>query len=260
LEIAWAGLTRLVGSNPTLSAPPSVKALIGPVTSMLGLMVERTRRADHSYDVFISHASEDKDVVARPLATALIGWGWTAWLDELEMTIGDSLSGRIDEALSQSRFGVVILSPSFFAKQWPKRELSGLAAREVQSGAKVILPVWHRVDRDDIVRFSPTLADRLAAHTGDGIDAVASRLSEALKKASGAGAPAAEAPGVEVDSDLPNRIFVSKATPDRIYRGDGADDPPGIAKSLEFIRSDPCWCGSGKKYMNCHGLDRGLSR
>jgi hypothetical protein len=48
-------------------------------------MVERTGRAAHSYDVFISHASEDKDVVARPLATALVARGWTAWLDELEI-------------------------------------------------------------------------------------------------------------------------------------------------------------------------------
>ena len=217
-------------------------------------MVERTRRVAPSYDVFISHASEDKDVVARPLATALIARGWTAWLDELEMTIGDSLSGRIDEALSQSRFGVVILSPSFFAKQWPKRELSGLAAREVQSGAKVILPVWHRVNRDDIIRFSPTLADRLAAHTGDGVEAVAGRLSEALKKASGRGATAAEAPGVDVDSDLANRVIAIKATPDWIHGRDGADDPPGIAKSPEFFgRNDPCWCGSGMKYKTCHG-------
>src|SRR5436190_18572301 len=115
--------------------------------------------ARYSHDVFISHASEDKESVARPLARALTDSGWTAWLDELEMTIGDSLSRRIDEALSRSQFGVVVLSPSFFAKHWPQRELAGLAAREADSGTKVILPVWHRVTRGDIVQFSPTLAD-----------------------------------------------------------------------------------------------------
>jgi TIR domain len=61
-------------------------------------------------DVFISHASEDKDTVARPLSRALVARGWFVWLDELELTIGDSLSGRIDAALARSRFGVVVLS------------------------------------------------------------------------------------------------------------------------------------------------------
>jgi hypothetical protein len=181
-------------------------------------MVDRRQPvvSSHSHDVFISHASEDKDAVARPLARALADRGWTAWLDELEMTIGDSLSGRIDEALSQSRFGVVILSPSFFAKQWPKRELSGLAAREVQSGAKVILPVWHSVDREEILRFSPTLADRLSAHTKDGIGAVADRLSEALEKAIGRRTTTPERSGVraELGSDLARKVFAYKGPPD----------------------------------------------
>jgi hypothetical protein len=51
------------------------------------------------------------------------------WLDEHELTVGDSLSEKIDEGLSQSRFGAVILSPAFFAKHWPKKELSGLRDR-----------------------------------------------------------------------------------------------------------------------------------
>lgn len=42
-------------------------------------------------DLFISHASEDKAAVARPLFDALIQRGWSVWLDELELTIGDSL-------------------------------------------------------------------------------------------------------------------------------------------------------------------------
>jgi hypothetical protein len=50
-------------------------------------------------DLFISHASEDKDTVARPLSKALEARGWSVWLDELELTIGDSLSGSIDAAL-----------------------------------------------------------------------------------------------------------------------------------------------------------------
>jgi hypothetical protein len=71
------------------------------------------------HDLFIAHASEDKDAVARPLSEALLARGWSVWLDELELTVGDSLSSHIDSALARSRFGVVVLSPAFFAKPWP---------------------------------------------------------------------------------------------------------------------------------------------
>lgn len=132
-------------------------------------------------DVFISHAGEDKEAVARPLALALIARGWTVWLDEGELTVGDSLSRSIDAALARSRFGVVVLSPSFFAKEWPRRELAGLVAREVDLRSKVILPVWHGVDRSEVGRQSPTLADRLGVPTTEGIDEVANKISLALR-------------------------------------------------------------------------------
>jgi hypothetical protein len=132
-------------------------------------------------DVFIAHASEDKGAVARPLAEALLSQGWTVWLDELKLTIGDSLSRRIDSALARTRYGVVILSPAFFAKEWPQRELAGLAAREIDTGSKVILPVWHDVDHQFIVQHSPVLADRLGAVTSAGLESVAREVSSALK-------------------------------------------------------------------------------
>jgi hypothetical protein len=139
--------------------------------------------AADAIDLFISHAGEDKDMVARPLAKALEARGWSVWLDELELIIGDSLSGGIDAALARSRFGVVVLSPSFFAKQWPLRELAGLAAREVDAGSKVILPVWHNVDERYIATRSPILADRVGASTSRGIEQVADELSTALARA-----------------------------------------------------------------------------
>jgi hypothetical protein len=146
-------------------------------------MISRMEAGEQTFDFFISHASEDKQTVARPLAEALTGLGWTVWLDELQLTIGDSLSGRIDSALAKSRFGVVVLSPAFFGKAWPERELAGLAAREIGSGSKVILPVWHEVDHAFIVSHSPVLADRLGARTSGGIAQVADELSQAVRAA-----------------------------------------------------------------------------
>jgi hypothetical protein len=116
------------------------------------------------YDAFICHASEDKRQVVKPLARQLSRIGSDVWYDEFEMRVGDSLRRSIDKGLRKSRFGIVILSKHFFAKKWPKYELDGLIAREVR-GKKVVLPVWHGVTQKEVLRHSPTLADRVALDT-----------------------------------------------------------------------------------------------
>jgi len=93
--------------------------------------------------------------VARPLAQQITQLGVRVWLDENELELGDSLRETIDHGLANSRFGIVILSPAFFSKNWPQQELNGLTARETAEG-KVILPVWYNVDEAYVHRFSPT--------------------------------------------------------------------------------------------------------
>jgi len=130
---------------------------------------------DTLWDVFISHASEDKDTVARPLASALKKAGMRVWLDEHELKLGDSLSGKIDHGLASSAFGVVIMSPTFFSKRWPKAELAGLRAIQ-EDGQKRILPVWHQIDKATVAKNSPVIADLLAASTSEGIEKVAQAI------------------------------------------------------------------------------------
>ncbi len=113
------------------------------------------------FDVFISHATEDKETLVRPLALALAQHGFKVWYDEFELKLGDCLSKSIDHGLASSAYGIVVLSKAFFSKNWPQYELEGLIARQMV-GEKVVLPVWHGVSRDDILRYSPPLADRLA--------------------------------------------------------------------------------------------------
>lgn len=114
-----------------------------------------------THDVFICHASEDKQDFVGPLADALVATGLRVWYDEFTLKLGDSLRRSIDRGLVSSRYGIVVLSKAFFAKAWPQYELDGLAQKEVD-GEKVILPIWHGVSRRDVVQYSPSLADRLA--------------------------------------------------------------------------------------------------
>ncbi len=117
-----------------------------------------------TYDVFISHASEDKGEVVRPLALALQNAGLAVWYDEFELRIGDSLRRKIDRGLASSRFGIVVLSKAFFGRGWPEYELDGLVTRAV-SGDQILLPIWHGVTKAEVIGYSPSLADKLARST-----------------------------------------------------------------------------------------------
>jgi hypothetical protein len=132
------------------------------------------------FDAFISHATEDKEALVRPLATKLTDAGYKIWYDEFQLKVGDSLRRSIDRGLAKSRFGIVILSSSFFAKQWPQYELDALVSKEMEGG-KVILPIWHGVSKADIIGYSPSLADKLALNTATHtIDEIATLLADVL--------------------------------------------------------------------------------
>jgi hypothetical protein len=133
-----------------------------------------------NYDVFVSHASEDKDEFVRDFVECLKQNGLTVWYDELTLRIGDSLRRSIDNGLKNSRYGIVVLSEAFFNKEWPQRELDGLFAREV-NGEKVILPIWHKLSKNEVMKFSPLIADMLALNTTSfSIEEIAKQISDRI--------------------------------------------------------------------------------
>ena len=141
------------------------------------------------FDVFISHASEDKDNFVRPLARALEARRLRPWYDEFTLRPGDSLRRSIDHGLLTSQAGIVILSPAFFGKRWPNYELDGLVQLNAGDPGQVagsgsggrLIPVWYEVDAAAVARYSPSLANLVALQSTDGIEAVADRLLAALR-------------------------------------------------------------------------------
>lgn len=136
---------------------------------------------EFKYDVFISHASEDKEHFVRPLAQLLIEKNIKVWYDEITITIGDSLRGSIDKGLSESKYGIVILSKAFFKKEWPRKELDGLFSRE-DGKDKVILPIWYEIEKEDVRKFSPILADKIAVSSKDGLDKIVQEILRVINK------------------------------------------------------------------------------
>jgi hypothetical protein len=131
------------------------------------------------WDVFICHASEDKEKFVDAFAHQLRDSGLSVWYDVFSLKVGDSLRRKIDEGLAQSRYGVVVLSKHFFAKEWPQNELDGLMSREI-AGTKVILPIWHNITAEEVRRSSPILAGRVAAKSEHGLEKVITEVREAM--------------------------------------------------------------------------------
>lgn len=121
---------------------------------------------EQKYDVFISHASEDKEDFVRPFAEKLVSQGVIVWYDEMTLKWGESLRQNIDKGLVNSRFGVVVLSKNFIDKHWTQYELNGLIASEINGGNR-ILPIWHDISKDEILKYSPSLADKVALNTAN---------------------------------------------------------------------------------------------
>lgn len=118
------------------------------------------------YDVFVSHAWEDKESFVEEFVVELEKQNLKVWYDKNKMKLGDSMRQKIDEGLRKSRFGIVVLSPDYIkdGKYWTKTELDGLFQLESVNGKKII-PIWHNLVKKDVIAYSPTIASRLAVST-----------------------------------------------------------------------------------------------
>ena len=114
-----------------------------------------------------------------PLALSLRQKDLELWYDDFVLKVGDSLRREIDRGLAQSQYGIVLLSHYFFRKYWPQKELDELTARE-ELGEKVILPVWHNINKAKVTYYSPILTDIVAAKSSIGIEAVTNKLIKAI--------------------------------------------------------------------------------
>jgi hypothetical protein len=136
--------------------------------------------ADKSWDVFISYASEDKEF-ACSLHKALINAKISVWFDKVELKIGDSLRGKIDEGLRKCKHGIVILSPNFIKKRWPQNELNALMAKESAINKDIIFPVSYKLSCQEVTKYSPLLAGRVIKYANS-IDEISEIVSEILNK------------------------------------------------------------------------------
>lgn len=126
----------------------------------------REESTSPDYDVFVSHAWEDKSGFVDEFVAELRKLGIKVWYDTSEIKWGDSMRARIDDGLKKSRFGVAVLSPNYIkeGKYWTKQELDGLFQLESING-KMLLPIWHNLTKKEVMEYSPIIGGKLAMST-----------------------------------------------------------------------------------------------
>lgn len=134
-----------------------------------------------NWDVFISHASEDKDTFVRNLANKLCEFGLNVWYDEFELKVGDSLIKSINKGLLNSNFGIVILSPAFFEKGWTDYELTSLLNVGIHNQNQHILPIWHNINADNVANKFPYLMDLYALSSDESLEKLCYKIVEVVK-------------------------------------------------------------------------------
>jgi formylglycine-generating enzyme required for sulfatase activity len=109
------------------------------------------------YHVFLSHASEDKETFARPLYERLIDENYRVWYDEQEIEWGHELNRKITEGLEKSQYGMVVISPNYFAKhkEWTFMEFNNILESDK------ILPILHGIEWPQIQRNHPKEYERI---------------------------------------------------------------------------------------------------
>lgn len=132
---------------------------------------------DSEFDVFISHASEDKEEFVEPLSKILVEHNIRIFYDKESIDWGDSIPTKIDKGILHSKICLLIISPNFIRKKWTQREKDAFMMLD----DKKILPIWHKVSKDEVQNFSPTIAALKALNTADyTLEEIATKLQHML--------------------------------------------------------------------------------
>jgi len=133
-------------------------------------------------DVFLCHASEDKEAVVRPIAKALDEMGIKYWLDETEIGWGDSVVGSINDGLGRARIVLVVISKRFMRKKYAKKELFSAISREIREERTLVLPllVGNEGERNEILGEIALAADKMYLVWEEDPERIAAQLAEKI--------------------------------------------------------------------------------
>jgi hypothetical protein len=152
---------------------PTEVAALTPVRNT----VENLPKRPELRDVFLCHAWDDRQGVAKELHDLLESRGVSVWFSEKDVGLGVPLMRAIDKGLANSKVGIVLVTPALLrrlpAEGIADKELSALLARER------LVPVVHDTTYDALRDVSPLLASRSGLSSAEEkMSDIAAKLAE----------------------------------------------------------------------------------
>jgi hypothetical protein len=136
----------------------------------------------HVHDVFLSHAVEDKPVIADELYGRLHAEGLRIWYSGKELSSGRDIQDDIEKAIENSRFGIIIYSNQSVNRPWLVKEQAWLQKKE-KPDVKVILPILHDLTIEEFRVIDPGMAQKFCIQSRRGMDYVVDKLLDEIKQA-----------------------------------------------------------------------------
>lgn len=130
------------------------------------------------YEIFISHASEDRPEVARPVHAACERLGLKVFLDDEHIAWGENFTRKINSALGAARTVLCIISPVSVTKQWPMAEVNTALSLEISGKKEVFCLI---VGRPDLSHLPLIAGKDFMLWNGDG-NAVAKELKARMRR------------------------------------------------------------------------------
>lgn len=167
--------------NAIRKASATASSQFGSFSRAQAPVVWQPRVSPELTDIFLSHASEDKDEIARPLREALEDRGLTVWFDELKIKVGHSIRQGDREGHRGRQVRCRHPLTELLCETVDAGRTRRPFTKKIDSGRSVILPIWHRVTKDEVASQSPLLAGLLALNSATmTLSEIADAISEAV--------------------------------------------------------------------------------
>lgn len=121
--------------------------------------IEAATHIHKKYDVFISHASADKEDYVDELNRTVKKLGINIFYDTDVLSWGDKWKQVILDGTADSEFAIIVISKNFFGREWTEKELNEFLGQQNESGQKIVLPLLHGISRRELLDHYPALEE-----------------------------------------------------------------------------------------------------
>jgi len=134
----------------------------------------------NNFESFLSYAGEDENY-AKELVGALKANGFNIWYAPMNLSIGDRLLDSIEKGLNDSSSGILLITPEYLKKGWTNYEMDILIRQNIENNKKV-LPIWHKVNKNQVEERHTGLAGIVAINSQIGFRNLIIKLTQVLSQ------------------------------------------------------------------------------